>query len=138
MVSDRDRGAIYERRAKEELEAAGYKVDRARGQIIWIPTPKWHPMYGKVARVPITRDVDWLDAFDLEAVCPTEILYIQVTTGGYSAASRRRDKVAEAAKSFPVSPLIKHQVWRWQTRKGWWVEQYDPVAGEWRTLKKPA
>ena len=68
MVSDRQRGSQRELRAKKELEAMGFLVERARGQIVWIGPGR-----------PITKAMDLFGCFDLIAVSPEKVHAIQVT-----------------------------------------------------------
>src|SRR3990167_9026715 len=121
MVSDRQRGTQRELRAKEELEAMGFLVERARGQIVWIGRGR-----------PITKAVDLFGAFDLIAVNPDEVHAIQVTGDDAGGASRRRKKIDEVAPRLPGTWSL--ELWRWCGRAGWWKESLLPKG--WTTFER--
>ena len=121
MVSDRQRGNQRELRAKKELEAMGFLVERARGQIVWIGPGR-----------PITKAVDLFHAFDLIAVNPEKVRAIQGTGDDAGGASRRRAKIDEIASRLPGTWSL--ELWRWCGRDGWWKQVLRPEG--WATLER--
>lgn len=128
MTSARAKGNALELKAKKELEAAGYNVERANPVLMWIGP-------GKV----ISRRHDFWGAFDLIAASPREVRLIQVCADAPGSAADRRKKIEAVAPLFPQ--ICSFELWRWRggrVRKGdrlprgWIKEKFE--GEEWRPL----
>lgn len=119
-MSDRTIGNAFEKKIIEQiLEPAGYRCEKAKPAIIWIPEKKkgktvYTYSYGapKPKLRPITMQVDFFKCIDIIAIHPGKpyTLFIQATTGGDTARYERQKKILEC-KHFCQAA---HRVQLWQ------------------------
>lgn len=106
-MNTRAKGNRRERLAQDELEAAGYLVERARQVAVWTPAGMR------------SQHADILGAFDLAAFKPGErIRLVQVCEDG--GAAERRRKIGALAPRLPLDHVAL-ELWRFrggQTKKG--------------------
>ena len=108
-----------ELRAKKELEASGYLVERAVSKGIF--TPK-----GFVA-----RSFDFFNCFDLIAVKENEIRFIQVSSSDEAKGDNRTLR-AHKKKINDNWPIDGPEIWHYYKAKGrWYPEKYQRHEGKW-------
>jgi len=107
MPSAREKGNELERKAKAELEAQHYRVERALAKIVWIPGPG-----GK--RRPISQAHDFFGAFDLIAVKRGQQRWVQVCMdAGNDNVIVRRRKIEALALDF-WQQGVSLELWRYR------------------------
>ena len=108
-----------ELRAKKELEASGYLVERAVSKAIF--TPK-----GFVA-----RSFDFFNCFDLIAVKENEIRFIQVSSSDEANGDNRTLR-AHKKKINDNWPIDGPEIWHYYKVKGrWHPQKYQRQEGKW-------
>lgn len=105
MVSTRKRGAYYENKAKEHLELMGYEVERALPKTIWIK--------GKT----ISLHHDFFGLWDLIAVSPSTILFVQVKYEGVKTNENWQEK-RKLMEKFAVPTNCRKEVWHYEVKEG--------------------
>ena len=108
-----------ELRAKKDLEASGYLVERAVSKAIF--TPK-----GFVA-----RSFDFFNCFDLIAVKENEIRFIQVPSSDEAKGDNRTLR-AHKKKINDNWPIDGPEIWHYYKIKGrWYPQKYQRQEGKW-------
>lgn len=130
MANSRQKGNTFENKIKEYLISLGYRVDKARAKLLWLPDRKF----------PISSPCDLLEFADLIAVHPNRpyTLFIQATINP-SNVSVRRKKAEDLTWNLSVQRV---QVWckditlRGRVRvfsfkedRTWTELAFKPVAG---------
>ena len=100
-MSNGSRGAVAERRAAQELRAAGYTVTRSGAS---------------------------KGAYDLIAVGPRDILLLSIKLTKQDRPSRVAPRTAvESLRDAPAPrvPEVRKELWTWVDRVGWRIKQVD-------------
>ena len=101
-MNTRAKGNAAERLAKAELEASGHLVERA----LATGTGSW------------TTHYDYFGAFDLIAINPKCVRFIQVTAG--RDVSGKRKKIDALEKMLPAIMGVSYEVHRYCGKRGGW------------------
>ena len=104
-MSTNSKGTYYEKKSMDILEKRGYRVERALPKVIWVK--------GR----PLSIHHDFFGLFDLIAVRPDGMLFVQVKYYGENTHARGKEDVKGALEfPAPVHSKLMH-LWRKQGNK---------------------
>jgi len=119
-VNLKAKGDRAEVRAKKELEAEGFLVERAHGIPVWVGPGRC-----------ISKHHDFFGVFDLWAIRRDCVRLVQITTSDKNLKAKR-DKIDDLEEYLPRMTNCTYEVWWYMGRDGWRVWKRYGGPAKWQ------